>query len=239
MNITKKIKRITLGILGATVLSLGLYACSNDNETTTSNTSTEQKNIKAKKTKLLCVTTSCCSVGPIGIEIWSHTECTYIDVKDGSLTVKMKVNSYKPIDKLTIDEDLLLCTSDEEKGWYLPKGTYSLVNNELSASARSIDVKIICVTKTHKGHFLGHQYNFEMTICAIVPVISVSKSSAVVTVDLNLTDSQLEQLKRDGSYIDLNEDIDLKELGINHTIKTGKHYVNEDGKIYINNVYTN
>ncbi|WCM41210.1 hypothetical protein MG290_09595 [Flavobacterium sp. CBA20B-1] len=43
----KKIKNFTLGLLGATILSLGLYACSNDNETTT-NSSTEQKGMAAK-----------------------------------------------------------------------------------------------------------------------------------------------------------------------------------------------
>ena len=44
----KKIKNLTLGILGATILSLGLYACSNDNEATT-NTTSEQKNVLAFK----------------------------------------------------------------------------------------------------------------------------------------------------------------------------------------------
>lgn len=43
----KRIKNFTLGILGATILSLGLYACSNDNETTAENSSTG--NILASK----------------------------------------------------------------------------------------------------------------------------------------------------------------------------------------------
>lgn len=38
----KRIKNFTLGILGATILSLGLYACSNDNETNT----TESSNVE-------------------------------------------------------------------------------------------------------------------------------------------------------------------------------------------------
>jgi len=44
----KNFKKFTLGILGATILSAGLYSCSNDDTTTTS-TSTEQitKNAKA------------------------------------------------------------------------------------------------------------------------------------------------------------------------------------------------
>ncbi len=38
----KRIKNFTLGILGATILSLGLYACSNDDAT--ANNTTEQTN---------------------------------------------------------------------------------------------------------------------------------------------------------------------------------------------------
>ena len=37
----KNFKKITLGLLGATILSLGLYACSND-DATKANTTTEQ-----------------------------------------------------------------------------------------------------------------------------------------------------------------------------------------------------
>jgi len=43
----KRIKNFTLGILGATILSLGLYACSND-DAATANTTTEQTTMAAK-----------------------------------------------------------------------------------------------------------------------------------------------------------------------------------------------
>lgn len=43
----KRIKNLTFGILGATILSLGLYACSNDDSTSSSNTN-EQSNLAAK-----------------------------------------------------------------------------------------------------------------------------------------------------------------------------------------------
>ena len=43
----KKIKNLTLGILGATILSLGLYACSNDNEVLDENSqSRDVENLK-------------------------------------------------------------------------------------------------------------------------------------------------------------------------------------------------
>jgi|GEM_PF-3108103 len=45
----KKIKNLTLGILGATILSLGLYACSNDNETTTTSNAAKEQNVMAAK----------------------------------------------------------------------------------------------------------------------------------------------------------------------------------------------
>lgn len=45
----KRIKNLTLGVIGATILSLGLYACSNDNETTTTNTTREENVMAAKQ----------------------------------------------------------------------------------------------------------------------------------------------------------------------------------------------
>src|SRR5690606_11203424 len=46
-------RKITLGILGATILSLGLYACSNDNETTTNNNPTEQTTVAGKEIRFV------------------------------------------------------------------------------------------------------------------------------------------------------------------------------------------
>ena len=43
----KRIKNFTLGILGVTFLSLGLYACSNDNET--EDVTSELNNFTAKR----------------------------------------------------------------------------------------------------------------------------------------------------------------------------------------------
>src|SRR5690606_41464970 len=48
-----RIKNFTLGILGATILSLGLYACSNDNETTTNNNPTEQTTVAGKEIRFV------------------------------------------------------------------------------------------------------------------------------------------------------------------------------------------
>lgn len=48
MNITKKVKRITLGILGTAVIASGLWACSNDNESTKPINSEKQVNSKLK-----------------------------------------------------------------------------------------------------------------------------------------------------------------------------------------------
>lgn len=44
----KRVKTTLLSVLGATILSLGFYACSNDNEATTSNTTTDQNVMVAK-----------------------------------------------------------------------------------------------------------------------------------------------------------------------------------------------
>lgn len=45
----KRIKNFTLGILGATILSLGLYACSNDDGATTTNLSSEKTTFASKE----------------------------------------------------------------------------------------------------------------------------------------------------------------------------------------------
>lgn len=45
----KNFKKITLGILGATILSLGLYACSNDDATTANNNTTTEQSATAAK----------------------------------------------------------------------------------------------------------------------------------------------------------------------------------------------
>lgn len=51
----KNFKKITLGLLGATILSLGLYACSNDNDATKTNLNElkESETIKSAKTNML------------------------------------------------------------------------------------------------------------------------------------------------------------------------------------------
>lgn len=45
----KNFKKITLGLLGATILSLGLYACSNDDATTANNNTTTEQTVTAAK----------------------------------------------------------------------------------------------------------------------------------------------------------------------------------------------
>src|SRR5690606_32655260 len=46
----KNFKKITLGLLGAAILSLGLYACSNDETTNSKQENSEQNNTIQRKT---------------------------------------------------------------------------------------------------------------------------------------------------------------------------------------------
>lgn len=232
----KIFKKLALSILGVTVLSLGLYACSNDNNLEENNLN-EQVNTHAKKQLLYCITTSCCSVSIFSIQIFSVKECTYIDVKDGEKKAKLTLISNEPLKEVTLNEDFLLSESNEEEGWYIPKGTYSVVDNVLTAKVKPIKVKFICFSRTFEGDVLGHEFKFELKVCSIIPIITTSKSSVVTTIDLNLTKDQLEKIQENGNYIEFNEDLDLKEYGIDYTLKAGKHFVNEDGKIYISGVF--
>lgn len=43
-------------------------------------------------------------------------------------------------------------------------------------------------------------------------------------------------MKNSDNMIEIRENINLSESGLNYTMKAGKYFVNEDGKIYLNNV---
>lgn len=64
-----------------------------------------------KKYKISCITTSCCGIGPFGIEIWSETTCVYVSAGknvNGDYTYSMSFQSNEKVSKVTVAEDVLL-----------------------------------------------------------------------------------------------------------------------------------
>lgn len=191
-------------------------------------------NMNAQQKKLYCYTVSCCSVGPIGIEIWSHKVCVYAEVIKEELTsVEFQVNPKYPLSEVVIDHDMLLSISNEKQGWVLPKGTYGLKNNMMTFKPEKVKTTTYCIERRAEGSLFGHAYNYSLKLCITV---SASTQNAVVAIDTNLNKDELVRLKEYGNEIEIKEDISLKEAGIGHVLKAGKYIVNEDGKIYLDNI---
>lgn len=92
----KNFKKITLGLLGATILSLGLYACSNDNEATTANSSTNQ-NVMASKE----------SYEFVKVPLPDYLQSTDIEAQEVEADIEIidnKGNIFKGAMRYTIDE---------------------------------------------------------------------------------------------------------------------------------------
>lgn len=83
----KRIKNFTLGILGVTFLSLGLYACSNDNET--EDVTSELNNFTAKKE----------------VQNFNFIQDTIYKYKNG-IEIKSIIKSTFPITKFTTEMEI-------------------------------------------------------------------------------------------------------------------------------------
>jgi hypothetical protein len=198
------------------------------------------------KTKLFCVTQSCCSFGLFSVEIWSETTCHYVDAQrtaKGFFNYSMKFKtSEKGLKKLGITEDLLLAglTSKEGKSLYIPKGTYEVINNEIFftpivVTTSALKKRKYCYIREVSGSLFGHDYSYEINVC-----ISFRKNSKRGTISLTpkLSSLDLQKLSssRFNNEIEFFKDTTIKEDGINYTIKAGKYIVNSDGKIYLQGV---
>ncbi|MBA5793028.1 hypothetical protein H1R17_05835 [Flavobacterium sp. xlx-214] len=137
----KKIKNLTLGILGATILSVGLYACSNDNEATTSNnTTTEQSTIAAKEALDENLTT-------IYSNLTKKAFGTYL-IQNGVLDVKIKEE---------IDNGFIF-TFETEKNFGFSTQSFNLANYNFKISNNKLSLNNYSIQKV-KSEYIFYKNN--------------------------------------------------------------------------------
>lgn len=186
------------------------------------------------KTKLFCVTVSCCSVGIFGIDIWHETTCH--SVSAGKTLASYSFNTKDDIKEVEVKEDVILAGQYAESGdnLVLPAGKYTVKNSQIEFTPSTAKTKQYCYIREVSGAFFGHEYQYTINIC-----VSFGKNSntGVVSLTPKLTNDQLaEILKTEDRTIELKENVTIKEDGINYTIKAGKYNINEDGNAYLQNV---
>lgn len=186
--------------------------------------------------KLFCITVSCCSIGPVGVEVWHETTCHYVSVHKtakGDFNYSVKFESKEDLKEIKIEEDVLLAgfLSEEGENLILPAGNYYVENNEMFFNPVSFKARRYCYERDVKGNLLGHDYSYHIEIC-----VSFGKSSkGIVGVSPKFTDEQLLELQKNDNVIELYDDIVVKDENVNYTFKSGKYTVNEDGVIYVQN----
>lgn len=193
--------------------------------------------LNGKKTKLFCITTSCCSGFGISIEIWSETVCHYVEVVEGqekhTYTINFETDKLMN-GKFEVKQPILLAGlfADNGNNLVLPKGNYEVIDNSLTFQPKSAEVDTYCYIKEVNGEIFGHSYHWSVRIC-----ISISfGSKGVVSIETGLTDAQLVELLRKGGKLSINNEINIQKDGLNFTLNPGEYIVNEDGKIYLQNI---
>lgn len=192
----------------------------------------QNKSTGNQKTKLLCITTSCCSLVFFTVEVWSQTTCHYVE----SNRMSMILDNDKNLDKIEVIEDVLLAghVNNDGENLVLPKGVYDIENNEINFTPSTFKAKKYCYVMEAQGVFLGHEYEYSITIC-----ISFGRNSnkGIVVVTPKLTNAELNQiLSSKDKTIVFNEDTVIKRDNIDFTLKAGEYIVNEDGNIYLQHV---
>ena len=191
----------------------------------------------ANRVKLFCITTSCCGIGPIGVEIWHETTCHYVAVHKtakGDFNYSIKFETSKNLNEIEIKEDVLLAGYVDESGdnLVLEAGKYLVENNEMFFNPTTFRAKKYCYIREVSGNFLGHDYEYHIEIC-----VSFGKSSnkGTVSIDPKLSKEQIAELQNGNSEVEFLRDVTIKDENVNYVINAGKYIVNEDGLIYMQN----
>ena len=98
-----------------------------------------------------------------------------------------------------------------------------------------IRIKKLCYVETHQGHFFGHEYSYETSICIYFP--SFDKVSKVLdggyaVIDLNNSKELIELAQQNDNVLSFDDDTVIDGQ---YVLKAGKYTV-ENGKIYTRNV---
>jgi hypothetical protein len=187
----------------------------------------------SKIVKITCITLSCCSVGPFGIEIWSETTCTYVSVEKA--TAKYSFKSNGDLNEVVVSEDVLLAGQFAENGdnLVLPAGKYPVVDNQIEFIPKASKPTKYCFIREVSGNLFGHEYEYSIKICVTVEL----SKNGIVAITPKLSAEQLSKLlKSEDRTFTINKDITISENGIKTTVKAGNYVMNEDGSAYLQNV---
>ncbi len=202
----------------------------------------------AIKTKILCYTVSCCSIGPITVEVWSETTCYYVSAGKSSKPM-LKTTFYfteKPPKSgyIEIKESIIIAGLKDKKGnlFILPKGKYkldktnSIIYTPSIVSPATSKVQKYCISKTVDGTIFGHHYHYSVKIC--ISYSTAKGAGGYYTpdvLDLKLNAEQLKKVKEGEEFFILNEDVKISIKGVHRIIKAGKYQIAKDGKVYFYN----
>lgn len=188
------------------------------------------------RTKLFCVTNSCCSFYFFTVEVWSETNCHYVSA-EGKDECSVEFNSNEPISKINVPRDIILAGLYAENGnnFTLPQGTYEVdENNKIFFKPNQAKATRYCYERSVKGSFFGHEYSYSIKIC--IEFSSRSHSYGVASIEPMLSDEQLARLLESGEPIVFSENITIQEDDLNVNINAGEYTINKDGKAYMQSV---
>lgn len=186
----------------------------------------------ASRTKLFCIKESCCSAWIFGIEIWSQTTCHYVSA--GKIISTMYFETHDKVEQVEVSEDILLAGEFSDTGEHLilPKGVYPVKDNQIEFNPLKGKSKTYCYIREVSGNLLGHDYQYNIKLCVTLG----KNSNGVVSIKPQLNKDELERLlQSENKSFKINEDIILKEDGLNCIVKAGQYIMNEDGHAYLQN----
>lgn len=194
-----------------------------------------------KRTKIMCVTTSCCSIYFLTIEIWSETTCHYVEIqeKGGKDVCVYTFNGKKEInEEFKLEQPVLLAGihSSDGKNLVLPAGGYKIVKNEFEFIPQQTQSKKYCYIREVKGQFLGHSYHYEIEICISISIDFLFGDKGIVQIGTNLSEEEIKKVLDSGGEISFDEDVTIQEKEVNFTLEKGKYILNSDGNIYLQNI---
>lgn len=195
--------------------------------------SNAQSSNNTSKTKLFCVTVSCCGIGPFGIEIWSEKTCHYVYTTNRSIVYSFNTNN--TLNSVNVKEDVILAGQFDENGQnlVLPAGDYPVKENSIEFTPSPYAAKKYCYKREVSGTILGHEYNYSIDIC-----ISFGKSNKGVVEIKPAFNAELTAkiLESEDKIFEIKNDVQFKEDGLNYVLKAGKYILNENGTAYQQNV---
>lgn len=189
----------------------------------------------------ICVTTTCCSVGIFGVEIWSETTCNYFTVEEDC---SMEINSPEKINEnLVLDKPVLLAglvknKEGENMRLAIPAGQYSVKENRFKFNALKVSSEKYCWTREVSGSLFGNSYHYKIKLCVSFSLDArfENNNNGIVELNTNLDKDQINKVIENNEKIVFNEDIKFEKKEVDFILKKGEYILNKDGFIYLQNI---